>query len=487
MVTIQCKMCGGAMSINDETAVTCPHCGTVQTLPRLNDPANAQLFQQVCQLLQKKEFTQATAVCQRLLAADRNDPEAHWLMALCRYGVTYTKDGDSGAFVPTVHTPQSGSFAEDQNYRAALQCANATQKPIYTRQAEQISSRIPKKTEKPQPAAKESAKSDSKKSDSKPGKTTNPWKCWCVISLIMAFLFAGGLGYCIWDCALGPRREFNAAVALMEEGKYEEALVAFRDIFGYAEVDEQVKKCNQILTEKKYVSAQQHLDAGDVVGAYELWISLDGYKDSEEKAAAIYDEYQAAKLKGTAIGDILYFGTYRQAADSAEKELMQWVVLDVQDGKALIISQYSIAAKPFHQNYKKNTWETCTLRSWLNQDFLNEAFTATEQARILGTTVSAASAGEKDTQDRLFLLSAEEVQQYFATGTAGCKATDAAKAAGAYVYEDSGNSWWWLRTQGSEENCAAFVDGKGDIRTKGNRYDYGSGAVRPAMWISLEG
>lgn len=483
MVTIQCKMCGGTMSINGETVVTCPHCGTVQTLPRVNNPANAQLFYQICQLMQKKEFAQATEACQRLLAADRNDPEAHWLMALCRYGVTYAKTADSGAFVPTVNTPQSGSFMEDQNYRAALQCADGVQKPIYTKQAEQISSRIPKKTEKPQPADKDSAKSDSKPTKS----TKNPWKRWCMIALIMAFLFAGGLGYCIWDCALGPRREFNAAVALMEEGKYEEALAAFQNIFGYAEVDEQVKKCNQILTEEKYVSAQKHLDAGDVVGAYELWISLDGYKDSDEKAAAIYDEYQEAKLKGTAVGDILYFGAYELSADSTEKELMQWVVLDVQDGKALIVSQSAIAAKPFHQNYKKNSWETCTLRSWLNQDFLNAAFTATEQTKILVTTVSAASAGEKDTQDRLFLLSAEEVQKYFATGTAGCKPTGAAKAAGAYVYDDSGNCWWWLRTQGSEENCAAFVDGKGDIRTKGNRYDYGSGSVRPAMWISLEG
>lgn len=465
MSTIQCKMCGGVLNVNTEVVAACPHCGTVQTLPQLTNPLRTQLVDQINHLRQNKQFNQAEAMCQQL---DRNDAEAHWLVALCRYGVVYSKD-ENQKFVPSVHRSQEASFLEDTNYRAALQCADPAQQPVYIHQAQLI------------------AEQTHKRRENALLRSRNNWKRYCTAAIAMAVLFAGGLGYAIWDCALRPRNEYNDAVALMKEGKYEKAITVFRSIYNYGNIDDQVETCTQMLNEERYIAAQKRLDAGDIVGAYEMWMSLDGYKDSPRKAAAIYDDYQALKLQETKVGDIIYFGSYQQGTPPAEKEVLQWVVLDIQDGKALVTTRYAVSAKPYHQNYNANTWETCTLRSWLNQDFLNAAFTEEEQTRISTVTVPATAEGKADTQDRLFLLSADEVQKYFSEeGSSVCPPTATAKAAGSYVYEDSGNCWWWLRDQGSEKNSAIFVDGKGEIRTKGNRCDYGSGSVRPALWVTLE-
>ena len=467
MATIQCKMCGGVLNVTAETVAACPHCGTVQTLPHLSDPLRTQLFDQINHLRQNKKFSQAEELCRQLFAAEKNDPEAYFLLALCHYGVVYSKEAE-GKFIPAVHRSQECAFGEDKNYRAALQCAEPAQQHLYIQQAHLIDLQTCKKRE----AALL--------------RSRNNWKRYCTAAIAMAVLFAGGLGYAIWDCALRPRTEYNDAVALMKDGKYEKALTTFHSIYNYNEIEEQVQKCTELLSEEKYADAQKRLEVGDVVGAYETWISLDGYKDSARKAQEIYDDYQVIKLQETKVGDTIYLGSYPQSDPSAEKEVLQWVILDIQDGKALITTRNAISAKPFHQNFKETAWETCTLRSWLNQDFLNAAFTEEEQARIATVTVPAVSQGAKDTQDRLFLLSGEEVRKYFGEeGASACQPTAAAKGVGAYVYEDSGNCWWWLRDKGSEKNSAVFVDGKGEIRSKGNRCDYGSGSVRPALWVTL--
>ena len=92
------------------------------------------------------------------------------------------------------------------------------------------------------------------------------------------------------------------------------------------------------------------------------------------------------------IGSIVTFGRYEQDGDKENgPEEIEWVVLDVQDGKALLLSKYGLEAKPYNTEYTDVTWETCTLRAWLNSDFLNKAFSAEEQSAILTTTVDNSS------------------------------------------------------------------------------------------------
>lgn len=68
------------------------------------------------------------------------------------------------------------------------------------------------------------------------------------------------------------------------------------------------------------------------------------------------------------------------------------------------------------------TWETCTLRSWLNSTFLNAAFSSEEQKAILTTTMDNSESqgngqwsvtGGNNTEDRVFLLSYAEAKEFF--------------------------------------------------------------------------
>ena len=75
------------------------------------------------------------------------------------------------------------------------------------------------------------------------------------------------------------------------------------------------------------------------------------------------------------------FGSYAQDNDRSNgTEPIEWIVLDVQEGKALLLSKYGLSAAGYHDTWDDCTWETCSLRTWLNDRFLNWAFSLEEQA-----------------------------------------------------------------------------------------------------------
>ena len=204
------------------------------------------------------------------------------------------------------------------------------------------------------------------------------------------------------------------------------------------------------------------------------------------------------------VGNIIRFGHYEQDNNLENgAEEIEWIVLDVQEGKSLLISKYGLDAKAYNTTRRSVTWELCTLRSWLNNDFLKTAFTAKEQSSILITTVDNSkghgysgysghrSDGGNNTQDQIFLLSYREAfDLYFESYDARmCAPTDYAKSQGAYTfngYKVDGRSagWWWLRSLGNYQYIASIVNTDGS-RNSFNVY-YTIGCVRPAFWINLE-
>lgn len=248
-----------------------------------------------------------------------------------------------------------------------------------------------------------------------------------------------------------------------------------------------------IIPSVKYSSAMKLYNAGNIVEAYEALIALDGYKDSASKAKEIRGQYIAEKLKIAKVGDYVAFGAYEQDNNTSNgKEDIEWLVLEVKDGKALVISKYALDCKPYNASYTDVTWETCTLRKWLNKEFINAAFSADEKAMIPTVTVPADKNPDYSTnpgnatQDQVFLLSIAEANKYCSSDSARrCEPTDYAVANGAWE-SDSGNCWWWLRSPGYVQNFAAIVYDCGDV----NFYDYyylsiNDIAVRPALWIDL--
>lgn len=195
----------------------------------------------------------------------------------------------------------------------------------------------------------------------------------------------------------------------------------------------------------------------------------------------------------------ILFGNYEQNGQkSGYTECIEWIVLDVQDDKALLLSAYALDAVPYHKTYATVTWENCTLRSWLNSKFLKTAFTEEEQAIIFTTKVdnSASQGNEKwrtknnsPTNDKIFLLSYEETNQYFADAQSRiCQPTEYAVSRGADIrLLDDGVTeagWWWLRSPGEKTHHAAFVNFDGERYSNAVANDYLS--VRPAMWIDLD-
>ena len=188
------------------------------------------------------------------------------------------------------------------------------------------------------------------------------------------------------------------------------------------------------------------------------------------------------------------FGIYEQDNSKLNgKEVIEWLVLDIKDGKALVISKYELDCKQYNTSYTSVTWETCSLRKWLNNNFTNTAFSVYEKEIIPTVTVSADKNPDWSTNpgnataDQIFLLSIDEASKYFTSAKARrCKPTLYAIENGAYVdkkYDNCCN--WWLRSPSKFQDRAALVVADGDFLKGGWRVDADLAGIRPAMWIQL--
>ncbi len=267
--------------------------------------------------------------------------------------------------------------------------------------------------------------------------------------------------------------------------------------------------------ETAYRLAETLYASGDYVGAKAQYQKLNGYRDSASKAKAC-EEAIAKRNDRYAVGKYVTYGRYPQTAAGNDQTPIEWLVLARDGNKALLLSRYGLDAKPYNTEKTDATWERCTLRGWLNQEFLNKAFSSTEQKAILTTNVDNSrsqgysewsTSGGNNTQDKIFLLSYAEAHQYFAvehysyykdsTGkynytnvTSRVSPTAYAIRNGAYTRskyqtaEGEPAGRWWLRSPGSIQDAAAYVYAGGSLY---DDYVYsGSGCVRPALWINLE-
>lgn len=134
------------------------------------------------------------------------------------------------------------------------------------------------------------------------------------------------------------------------------------------------------------------------------------------------------------------------------KETLEWKVLDYDEdgGKVLLISRYAVDKKTYNSTLEDITWEECTLRSWLNEDFLYNAFNSSQQKLIIKSEIknsdknSYGISGGNDTKDRVFLLSYDEAKKY-----------DVGKAT---LYDGTSITAYWLRTPGNTTITASYVD-----------------------------
>lgn len=273
-------------------------------------------------------------------------------------------------------------------------------------------------------------------------------------------------------------KKYSEAMEMIDSGDYDA---------GYAILEELGE--NETIQSNKYDRAIKLMDSGDYQAACALLAGLT-YKDSAEKLQSI----KPLLLAKANPGDTVLFGEYEQDNNTSNgKEDVEWLVLEVKDGKALVVSKYALDCKQYNTSNTDVTWETCTLRKWLNNDFINAAFSSYEKAMIPTVTVSADKNSTNPgnaTQDQVFLLSITEANKYFGSDSARqCKPTDYAFANGAYVNSVNSNCGWWLRSPGVTQysaHSAAYVHNSGGVYESGSDVDIGTSAVRPAMWISIK-
>ena len=289
--------------------------------------------------------------------------------------------------------------------------------------------------------------------------------------------------------------KYNAAVDLYNEGKYDEAITAFKALNGYKDSATQITKCEAAINDFKYYSAIDLYIAGKYDEAITAFTALNGYKDSDSQLEKCYmgkfGEEKYNLIKNIKVGDMYKFGSYEQDNKSANgKEEIEWIVLDKDGMSLLLISNYALDCQQFNTNRTDVTWETCSLRKWLNGTFLNAAFSSTEQNSIINTTVTEdknqVNCVDYTTTDRVFLLSITEVNEYFSLDSAReCQLTAYCFAQGALKASNSSNCEWWLRSRRLDSDRAAIVNNDGSVHSHGYYVDSDDVAVRPAMWIDL--
>ena len=229
------------------------------------------------------------------------------------------------------------------------------------------------------------------------------------------------------------------------------------------------------------------------------------------------------------IGDLVAIGTYDIVPNNEKQEALMWKVLDKKDGKLLVIADKLIDSFSFNYNPNKEnindvTWENCKIRQFLNNEFISMQMTEDEAKMIVTTHNENKACNEylksiwnfkqepysematqihRDdvaTDDKVFLLSLEEVLKYFpgeeepqakeypfselkTSENRTAYVTKAVKenSKGYYDRETLGGVWM-TRTLSDVDNKVVYISGSGEIY---NYFTYVPLFIRPAMWINV--
>lgn len=261
--------------------------------------------------------------------------------------------------------------------------------------------------------------------------------------------------------------QYQRALAQKKEAKsakgYEKAEKLFQEVPQYQDSQQQIQECRSMREQlqkkqkaKKAGKGLALLAAALIVAAFFLspqWNTIWTKLMIKVEASS---QTKLPSLKEAKAGELVEFGGY------------QWYVLDKQEESATLILNKAVDVedlryRPYHDTQEDVTWETCSLRSWLNGEFLTGFFSEKDQEKILLTDVTNedneayGTDGGNDTQDKVYLLSEKEAEQY----------QDILKKIGLA---------FWLRTPGNSPDTAAYLSVRPRIM------DYGYPVSSPNLY-----
>lgn len=179
------------------------------------------------------------------------------------------------------------------------------------------------------------------------------------------------------------------------------------------------------------------------------------------------------KIAQTNVGDIIEYGNYNGNTE--------WIVLAKEDNRILLVTKDIVEVKKYHEKLEEVTWETCDIRKWLNEEYIKSAFTPEEKSLIMTTHLENKDndeysiEGGNDTEDKVFLLSIDEANNYFTDNDSRIALNNEGTA-----------TWWFLRSPGLGNRSAADVKKIGVVYPHGDAINNDFCGIRPAMWISVE-
>ena len=219
-----------------------------------------------------------------------------------------------------------------------------------------------------------------------------------------------------------------------------------------------------------------------------LWFGSYPQSEITEKDGEIY-----TTLKNTdnwdKNGDVIIDNIkYHKTKKSYFKyEPIKWRVIQSENEEAFLLSDVILDKQAYGEDEDKQgyiTWEESSLRAWLNEKFMNRAFSDKEKEKINITELVNQG---NNTSDKIFLLSAAEVAYtpdgekygFLNPETIQCKTNSFLKTKVGF---------WWLRSpeESDDSSFAAEVNNnEGQVTWYGIRVYYRNDGVRPALHLNL--
>ena len=249
-----------------------------------------------------------------------------------------------------------------------------------------------------------------------------------------------------------PFGKYQRGRMYLSRARYANAIVLFSELDNYRDSQE-------LEMESRYQQAIRHMEHGRYAKAIHHFRKLEDYQDSLYQKAVAEQEILRAAYPGTTVP----FGQ------------TDWIVLD-SDGKSALLLQKEIIpeAHPYHEKADRPDWKTSGAKTWLNETYRAEAFSAVEQGLLLPQP-----AAEDDSA--VFLLSVDEAEKYGKY----LAPEEPTSAKGRKKKDVPQRENWWLRTPGTARNAVAFVSPDGKVMPFGYLPDSTEIFLRPAIRVSL--
>lgn len=137
MISLKCTVCGGDIGRNGDVGI-CDSCGRKISFEGLNEDRLIENRNRANEARVKHDYSAAERAWSRIAADEPDSAEAHWNLAISRYGIDYVWDDLTGEFHPSMNRIRWERFTDDSDYRLAVQYADENALVYYMQEGKQL-------------------------------------------------------------------------------------------------------------------------------------------------------------------------------------------------------------------------------------------------------------------------------------------------------------------------------------------------------------